>query len=164
MENIVKNIHKIKDFITEEQYDKIEYGGLLYRRYSRIYFKIISVNADAKDMVVKVWQEKNTAEKYLDNKQLIEKGKELLSPFFQNWAIHIHSTPYQEAPPESVTPQWIREQMNKYKISSKKMVADLGVAKAEISALINGHREMGIRTKGLFYYYFKYIELQQNNG
>ena len=51
--------------------------------------------------------------------------------------------------------------MNKHKIGSKKLVADLGIAKAEISAMINGHREMGIRTKGLFYYYFKYTEIRK---
>lgn len=163
MENIVKNIHKIKDFISQEIYDKIEYAGLLYRRHSRIYFKIISVNADEKDIVLKVWQEKNSQEKYLDSKELIERGKELITTFFEGWAIHIHPTPYQEAPAEIVTPEWIQAQMNTHKISSKKLVEDIGIAKAEISALINGHREMGIRTKGLFYYYFRCKELELGN-
>lgn len=49
--------------------------------------------------------------------------------------------------------------MNKHKINSKKLTEDLGIIKSEISALINGHREMGIRTKGLFYYYFKSQEI-----
>lgn len=161
MENIVKNIHKIKEFITQEQYDKLEYSGLLYRRYSRIYFKIISVNASEKDMVVKVWQEKNPTEQYLNKKELIDRGKEMFLPLFEGWAIHFHPTDYQEAPVEFVTSQWIQNQMHKYKVGNKQLVADLGIAKAEISALINGHREMGIRTKGLFYYYFKYIALQK---
>lgn len=71
--------------------------------------------------------------------------------------MRIGATKYIEAPAQVVTPEWIQERMNRYKVGNKQLVKDLGLAKAEISALVNGHREMGIRTKGLFYYYFKSI-------
>lgn len=87
--------------------------------------------------------------------------EETFRAYFEDWKIQKVTFPYIEAPAEIVTPEWIKEQMNKYKIGSKKLVTDFGIAKAEISAMINGHREMGIRTKGLFYYYFKYTEIQK---
>lgn len=155
MENIIKNLHKITDYLTKRQIDSLEHSGLMHRRYARIYFKILNVDADSKVLNVQINQEKSPHENYADGKRLTEIVEETFRDFFPDWQIRKIAYPYQEAPVEVVTPEWIRTQMNTHKISSKKLVEDTGIAKAEISALINGHREMGIRTKGLFYYYFK---------
>lgn len=164
MENIIKNLHKIVPFLNEEQLHDLEHSALSYRRFARIYFKIEKIDVDSKEMVVKVWQEKNTAENYLEKKDLNERAKTLMGRFFEEYTIHTHPIPYQQAPSEVVNPLWVKERMKQFKISNKKMIADLGIAKAEISALINGHREMGVRTKGLFYYYFKYKEQKTINN
>lgn len=159
--NIVKAIHKIKDLLTEEQLDKLEHLALQYQRYARIFFKILVVDKENKVLVLEVYQEKSPHENYLNGKDLWERAKSLFEPFFTDYQLKIGAFPYAEAPAEIVTSEWLLKQMNYYKIGNKKMVEDLGIAKAEISALIHGHREMGIRTKGLFYYYFKYIEAQK---
>ena len=69
---------------------------------------------------------------------------------------------FQSSPPDIVTGDWIKEKMNKHKIGNKKIGGDTGVPKSEISAMINGHREMGIRTKSMFYYLFKWYEFNNS--
>ena len=157
--NIIKAIHKIRQMLTEEQVDKLERLALQYQRYSRIFFKVVSVDKEEKILILSVYQEKSPLENYLTDKELRERAQELFSPFFEGYTLNIGATIYTESPAEEVTPEWIQERMNRYKVGGKQLVKDLGIAKAEISALINGHREMGIRTKGLFYYYFKYKEV-----
>jgi hypothetical protein len=125
----------------------------LHKRHARISFKEIS-ETDT-EIIVKVWQNRSPSENYSDKERLTEIVKELYALRNERKTLIIHATPYVEAPAEIVNPEWIKQQMHKLKKGSKVLIADLGIAKAELSALINGHREMGIRTKGLFYYYFK---------
>ena len=161
MENIIKNLHKLKSLLSNEQIDSLEYSAMMQRRYARIFFKIQFLDVEEKTIRIQIHQKKSPYENYADDKRLMEIVEETFRTYFEDWKIQKVTFPYIEAPAEIVTPEWIKEQMNKYKIGSKKLVADFGIAKAEISAMINGHREMGIRTKGLFYYYFKYTEIQK---
>jgi len=153
--NIVKAIHKIKDQLTNEQLDKLETLAFQYQRYARIYFKIMAIDKEKKELVIAVWQEKSPADNYLKDTDLVERAQSLFTPFFEGYQLKIGAQSYIQAPPEIVTPDWIKTKMQQFKIGNKQLVKDLGLPKSEISALINGHREMGIRTKGLFYYYFK---------
>ena len=155
MENIIKNFNRLSSVLTPEQQEKVEYSAFMHRRYSRIFFKVVRVDADSRVIAIQVSQEKSPHENYADGKRLVEIVEETFRPFFDGWQIQKITVPYQSAPPEVVTPEWIRAQMTKLHIGNKKLMADLGIAPAEISALINGHREMGIRTKAMFYYYFK---------
>ena len=153
--NVVKAVHKIKDLLSVEQLERLEQMALQYQRYARIFFKIMALNKEKNELVIAVWQERSPADNYLDEAALMERARGLFAPLFEGWDLRIGATKYIEAPAQVVTPEWIQERMNRYKVGNKQLVKDLGLAKAEISALVNGHREMGIRTKGLFYYYFK---------
>ena len=156
--NIVKAVHKIKDLLTEEQLGRLEGLALQYQRYARIYFKIMAVSSDSKELVIAVWQERSPSDNYLDEAALVERARGLFVPFFEGWELKIGARVYVDSPVMVVTDEWIRERMSRLRVSNKQMVKDLGLAKAEVSALVNGHREMGVRTKGLFYYYFKWLE------
>ena len=161
MENIIKNIHRLKDILSDEQIIDMEASALSYRRFARIYFKILQIDQVKKELFVKVWQEKNPHGNQLEKKDLNERAKTLMSRYLSDYTIHTNPIPYQEAPPEIVTPQWIQTQMNKHKIGNKQLVQNLGIAKAEISALINGHVDMSMRTKAMFYYYFEFQKLKK---
>ena len=162
MENIIKNLHKLKGLLSEEQLERLEGSAILHRRYSHIFFKVLEINTDDKILNVQISQEKSPSDNYADGKRMVDIVEETFRPYFEGWQIRKVTYPYIQSPAEEVTPEWIQERMNRYKIGNKQLVSDLGIAKAEISALINGHREMGIRTKGLFYYYFKYKEATFN--
>lgn len=129
----------------------------LHKRYSRIYFS--EVRENEKELVVAVRQTRSPNENYADKSKLEEITRELyaLKTGFSKKLI-VSSAPYTEAPSEIVTPEWIQDQMNKRNFSLKGLVEATGVSKSDLSALINGHKEMGIRTKGLFYYFFKSLD------
>ncbi len=127
----------------------------LHKRHSRISFKEIS-ETDT-EIIVRVSQTRNPNGNHLSKERLTEIAKELYALRAETKNIIVHPNPYIEAPAEIVNGDWIKQQMNLHKIGNKKLVEDLGIPKAEMSALINEHREMGIRTKGLFYYYFKTV-------
>lgn len=124
----------------------------LQKRHSRITFKVISENEN--EVVVRVTQNRNPNGNHFSAERLVEITKELYALKNETRTLIIHSVPYIEPPADKIDTDWIKAQMKKYKIGSKKLVEDLGIAKSEISSLINNKREMGIRTKGLFYYYF----------
>lgn len=152
--NDIKYIHKIKEYLTNEQLEKLEYSAFLHRRHAHILFKISIFNPDEKIIRIEVKQEKNPNGVFADTKRLIEIVEETFREYFTDFQIQKSVFPYIPAPAEIVTPEWAKKQMQKYKVGNKQLCKHFGIAKAEISAMINGHREMGIRTKGLFYYYF----------
>ena len=39
MENIIKNLHKLKSLLSNEQIDSLEYSAMMQRRYARIFLK-----------------------------------------------------------------------------------------------------------------------------
>lgn len=150
--NIIKNLHKIKNLLTEEQINRLEHSGLNFRRFANISFKILKVENDI--ILIEIRQDKNPHGVHADIKRLTEIVEETFREYFPKYKIHKRPIMYIPAPAEIVTPEWAKKQMQKYKIGNKQLCKHFGIAKAEISAMINGHREMGIRTKGLFYYYF----------
>lgn len=150
--NIIKNIHLIRNLLNDKQLESLENSGLNFRRFARITFKILKVEVDT--ITIEVRQSKNPNGNYADKKRLIEIVNEVFKPYFLNYKLHKHPKVYTPAPAEFITADWIKKQMQKHKVGNKKLVQDLGIAKAEVSAMINGHVEIGIRTKGLFYYYF----------
>ncbi|GIM60548.1 hypothetical protein CAPN008_05980 [Capnocytophaga canis] len=157
MENIIKNIHKIRDYLSDDELKELNEVAFMHRRFSRIYFKILKVDDDL--IRIEVKQEKSPHNNYFEVKRLTEIVQETFAKFFPKHAIQKVPLPYIESPVEVVTPQWVKDKMNKHKIGSKKLVEDFGVAKSEISAMINEHTSMSNRSKAMFYYYFKYIEL-----
>ncbi len=142
----------------------------LHKRHARISFK--EMKETDIELFVRVSQTRNPNGNHATKERLEDIARELyaLKPDF-NKKLVIHAVPYVEAPSEIVTPDWILKKMHEHGIGVKGLVQDLGFSKSDISATINGHKEMGIRTKGLFYYYFlskdlgkQFYEFLQTSG
>lgn len=159
MKNIIKNIHKIRDFLSDEQLKELDEIAFIHQRFARVFFKILKVENNV--IRIEVKQEKSPHDNYFDVKRLTEIADEVFATYLTNFTIHKVPLPYKESPIEVVTPQWIKEKMNTHKIGNKKLVNDFGISKSEISAMINEHTIMSNRSKAMFFYYFKYIELQK---
>lgn len=137
--------------LTPEDEIKINAGASLHRRYSNITFKVVKYEPDK--LIVRTTQEKTHADNYADHKRLIDLTRELFDDFFDG-ALHVDAVPYSPAPPDIVTPEWISWQMQKHKVRTKDLVSDLGIEKSNISAIINGNRELSKFAKAAFYYFF----------
>jgi len=162
MQHLIKNLHKLKNVITDEQINQLEHSAMMHQRYAWIFFKVIRVDIVNKILTIEVRQENTPYKNFADKKRLTEIVEETFGRFFEGWQIHKAPLPYTPSPAEVVTAEWIKQQMQRYKIGAKKMVEDLGVAKSDISAMINEHKAMGGRTRAMFYYYFKFIESQRS--
>jgi hypothetical protein len=155
----IKNLHKIVNlFEDESSIDKVETGAALHRRMSNIEFKILSVSDN--DIVVQVAQGKHLSGNYADQKTLAQRGKELFKPFFPTYDIHVHATEYFEPATSAVTPEWINKQMTDHGIKLKDLVKETGIDKTNLSAWINGLREMSQPVKAMFYFFFEKRTIQ----
>ncbi|UFH52530.1 hypothetical protein [Spirosoma sp. KNUC1025] len=156
METIIKNIHLLSNMLSETDLEKLTAGALQHRKFSRITFKVLSVATDA--IKVQVVQEKTPQENYASEETLIERAKELFGRFFPDRRIIVNATVYRPNVTEQVTPEYIRHQMTEKKIKVKDIVADTGIDKSNISAWMNGIREMSQPVKAMFYYYFQTVK------
>lgn len=161
----IKSFLKIKDFLNEEQTLDIGNYAYQYAKFWRVSFKIMAVDEREKKLIISTSQEKKTTHTpYFTAKELIQETKKLFKPYFEGYTILVGAEPYNTPPADIVTPMWLSMQLQTYHIKAKKVAQEIGIPPAEFSALLNGHREMGIRTKGLFYYYFKCKELELANS
>ncbi|ACT96718.1 hypothetical protein [Dyadobacter fermentans] len=158
METIIKNIHLLKNRLSESQLNDLEHGALLHRRHARITFKIVRFTDDV--LTVETRQEKSPAGNYLDGKTLYQRTKEL----FQSnnlpggVKIHVNTIPYVPAPAQDVSPEFIRHYMTELKIKVRDIENETGLDSTNISAWINGTREMSNIVRAMFYYYIKHKE------
>ena len=137
---------------------KFEKAIELHKRYSRISFK--EIKETDTELVVRVTQTRSPQNNHETRERLEEITKELyaLKEGFQK-RLKILVAPYVVPPSDVVTWSWVQDKMQEFNISLKTLVEDFGISKADLSATINGHKEMGVRTQGLFYYYFLTKEL-----
>jgi len=168
METVIKNIHLLKPLVSEEEIQKLEHCALQYRKFARIYFKILGAYAQGDKTVVTIdcWQEKSPAENYLDTKELFKRCSELFAPLYSNskFQIHTNTRKYVPNPTEIVTPEYLRAMLLKHKIKQKTIAVETGIATANISAWVNGLRPMSESAKAMFYYYFELVELRLSNS
>lgn len=64
-------------------------GATLYKRHSSISFKVLEAND--KEIIVRALQDKNTLGEYLDQKELVDRTKDLFGEFLPEHSIHIRS-------------------------------------------------------------------------
>lgn len=161
METIIKNIHNLVPFITENQLEKLEEGALQYRRFARISFKIVALGHTPNKVLtitIEVRQDKSPSENYLKAAELHQRAKDLFKPYLpEDVLFYSNALPYVESPTEKVTPEYLRHFMTEYKIRIKDIVADTGLDKSNVSAWVNGTRDMSQIVKAMFYYYFRFI-------
>jgi hypothetical protein len=150
METIIKNIHLI-DSLDDLQVKKLVAGALQHQKFSRITFKILSIETNV--IKIQTVQGKTPQENYADEKTLIERTGELFGKFFPNHRVVVNAVTYKENPTEQVTPEYIRHAMTEHHVKVKDIVADTGIDKTNVSAWINGTREMSQPVRALFYYY-----------
>lgn len=151
METIIKNIHMIKALTASENIIKLEAGALQHRKFSRITFKILAL--DNNTLEIQTVQAKSPHKNYGDEETLILRTRELFSKFFPDYEIVVTAIPYQENPTEQVTPEYIRTAMTNYHIKVKDIVDETGIDKSNVSAWVNGTREMSQPVRAMFYYY-----------
>jgi hypothetical protein len=158
METIVKNIHLLKDLLSEQVIEQIENRALQYRKFARITFKVLSVFRDT--VTIETRQNKSPAENYLGQKDLFERTKSTFAELYANdgLTVHVNTHRYVETPVEIVTPEYVRSQMIRLKIKQKHMVDNLGLDAPAVSSWVNGNREMSNPVKVMFYLYFKLCE------
>lgn len=128
----------------------------LHKRHSRIYFEKIKETDN--EIIIRVKQTRSPAENYSSKEELDQIGKDTFGLLKTGKNIIVHSDPYKVAPSEVVSVEWIKCEMQTKHIRLKRLSEDLGISKSDLSATINGHKDFGIRTKNMFYYYFKSLE------
>lgn len=149
----VKNMHYLSGYLSKEESNELEQGAHQYERHVNITFKILEANS--KQLIVEVRQERNSLGEYLSSKELTVRAKELFERFFPDQDIHTRPKPYHEPPPDQVTPKWIRDRMNRDKVSLKKLEKITGIDKSNLSNWVNGNRPMSQPVKAMFYFFFE---------
>lgn len=61
----------------------------------------------------------------------------------------------------SITPEWIREQVEYYGLKPKDLMHQLGLNQSSVSLILSGKRPMSNPMRALFYYYFLCFRLNQ---
>lgn len=150
--NVLKNIHLLESFLSEKDLEALDQAAYMYARHAQIYTKVIAITGD--DIRVEIRQEENSAG-YLDKKELIERGREMFQKFFPDRKIKVSPIPYRFPPVDVVTPEWIRKQMSKKRVSSKEIRELTGIDKGNISKWISGSRNMSQPAKAMFYLLLK---------
>lgn len=150
--SFIKNIRLIEGLLSQEQLEKLNTGARMYRQHGRIEFKINGVDSD--QIEIRIVQSKNPTENYLTKKELIERAKDFISPFFPELKVNVRAYEYKLPVVDVVTPEWIQAAMTKYKVSLKKIAFDTGIDNTSLSAVINGLKPLSQSMKALFYYYF----------
>ena len=132
--------------------EELENISNLLRKHGSIY--VYYIREDKENLTLKVIQKKNFLENYLSENDLRHRVKETFKDF-TNKTLRIGVTPYSHPTVDVVTPEWIKLKMHKTKTPLKRIVSDFGVSKSDLSAVINGKKPLGQRTKAAFYFYFK---------
>jgi len=153
MDYVTKNIHLIEDDGVRE---KIERGAKAHLRFNRLTFKIKAVKEGA--ITVQVAQGKNPNGNYLTKDRLVEVTKELFGTYYRK--VIVHPIPYKAPPADDVTPEWVIERIKESGRKNKDIASDLGISSSELSAYTNRHKDMGIRVRSMFYYYFEWLRLK----
>lgn len=145
-------------FLTKEQKEKLELSALNYKRFARIYIVVASYSAN--EVIIKIWQEENTAGKYLTSKELVERGKEVFAGMIpEGVKIHFRPIAYKREALDKVDSVFVEKQMERFNLQAKDLVKLLDIDKSTLSRTLSSE-EMTKSTKAMFYYLFKYIELK----
>lgn len=150
--NIIKNIHKISELISADKLIDLEQAANLHLRHSNIEFKVIGI--DGENISIRTTQGKHMSGIYADTQTLISRTRELFNRYLPSYTIITHPVPYQPSQTDIVTPEWINKQMLSKITRVQDISNDTGIDKTNISAWINGKREMSQIVKAMFFFYF----------
>lgn len=159
--SIIKGFYKIEPYLDAEQKQDLENYAVQFAKFWRVYFKIITISPEDKLLFIQTKQEKKpTDTPYFTKKELVDKTREHLQPFFVGYTLRISATEYTQSKSDIITPDYLKKELQKQKIRIKDIANNTGIEMSNLSAWVNGIRPMSNIVKNMFYYYFKYIESQ----
>lgn len=108
-----------------------------------------------KDGTVKVTQSKLINGYILNQKQLIERGKEV----YPNAKIIpvVYSLNVND-----ITPEWIESRMKEFGIKRNDLIKQLAIDSSSLSLILSGKRELSKPMRATFFYYFLTYELNRD--
>ena len=147
--------------LTKEQKELLETSEKNYKRFARVYFQILSV--DENEVVVKVWQIENKAQKYLSAKELIERTHSIFEGIVpENIKIHVRPIPFDKVDLTHFSVENVEEKMEKLGLKPKDLTRLLNLNKSSLSLILNKERGLTKSSKAMLYYLFKYLEATPN--
>lgn len=151
---------ELLSFLDKKKAELLKLSAENYKRFARIYIVITSCRDN--EVVVKIWQEKNVMNKYLDARSLIERGKEVFKGILpEDMRVHFRPIPYKDDSLVRVNPAYVQAQMEKHHLKSKDLVKLLNIDKATLSRTLSSEN-MTKSSKAMFYYLFNYLESNPN--
>jgi hypothetical protein len=90
----VRNIKKIKDLLSKEEFERLNAGAEMHLKQSRIEFKVL--DSTDSEITVRVLQGESPAENHLSSKQFAHAGKDFFRYFFPDKRIHTRPIPFSE--------------------------------------------------------------------
>lgn len=155
---MIKGLEKLV-FLTSDDKKVLQKSEQLYKQHARIEFEVLSYDETSKEVIVKVWQSENVAEKYLSAGDLISRTKEVFNVLPTDLRLHVRPVPYSKEHLSGYTIEKVHEDMQKYGLQQKDLVKLLDIDKSSINILLNGGRELTKYQKAMFYYLFEFLRL-----
>ena len=148
---------ELLSFLSDEQRKMLEASENNYKRYARIYFQIISYRND--ELIVKVWQMENPAQKYLTTKELVDRAKGVFEGILpKNTKLHVRPIAFNPTDLKNFSIEDVEKKMEELGLKPKDLVKGLDIDKSTVSLLLSKGRELTKSSKAMLYYFFKYME------
>ena len=148
-------------FLTKKQRKLLETAELNYKRFVRVYFRILSF--DGNEVVVKVWQIENPAKKYLSAKELIERTRSVFDSILpENIQLYVRPIAFDTIELNRFSIVDVENKMEKLGLKQKDLVHLLNINKSQLSLILNRERGLTNSSKAMFYYMFKCVENEAN--
>ncbi|QDW24152.1 helix-turn-helix transcriptional regulator [Pedobacter sp. KBS0701] len=148
----IKGAEKLKQYLSEEQLNKLQKAGQRYIEQYNTTFTIQSVTDQ--EITIETTQTENTSGKYATEATLIKRGQDLLIKLLPNHKIMVDAQPIFPSPTSVVDAKWIDQQMQQKGIRIKQIAFETGIDRDDISNWVTGKRSMGQIVKAMFFFYF----------
>lgn len=89
---LIKNVHLIRDHLTEEDLNSLQQAAYLYASQTQLYFKVHNVKQDSWTVDVRQYQTANGH--YFTKNEMAERTKELFGRYLSDRTLHVRSNPY----------------------------------------------------------------------
>lgn len=145
-------------FLTKEQKEILKTSELNYKRHARIFFEILDFSNDI--ITVKVWQMENPLQRYLSQKELLHRAKEVFNSDIvpPHIKVHTREIPFEKMELITFSIEKVVEKMQTLGLKPKDLSRLLNIDKSAMSELLNGNRALTKSHKAMFFYLFKYLE------
>lgn len=142
-------------FASNEQIEELLQSANQYKRFSRVYFEILTVENNI--INVKVTQQESALEKYLSAKELEERTIEVFSKVVPlDWNLSIASSPYLCL--KEVDIEYINKKKDELGLTVEDLSRYLNIRPENINRILTNKRGISKLKTAAFYYLFKYLE------